>query len=440
MKKLLSTILALSLLLGMSAGCGSTASSSAPAPASSDAGSAADSSTAPAEVQKLVYWNPLSGGDGDIMKAMVEKFNAENPDINVEMLLIKNDEYYTKLQTAMMSGQSPDIAIIHASRLGEFAPEGLLVPLDEIAAQAGLDWNEYNQNRLSATIFDGKHMAIPHDTQMIAMFYNRALLADTGLLDAEGNLVFPTGKDELTAFLKTMKEKVPQDAMVISASTGGMMPYYVWYSLYVQAGGKLVDDAGKPTFNNEANRKVLQYIYDLVFVEQVWPQNIKSGGEIFTAGKGVININGGWSTSTFEKNKDTLDFGVAPFPQVFDKPGVWGESHTLVLPVQKNADPAKQLAAVKFADWLTDNGAMWAQAGHVPIKPAIMETEEFKALPYRSVYADSANYAFDIPATSYTTGMIDIISAQISALIAGQQDVDTCLATTQEKLDVLANQ
>ncbi len=32
----------------------------------------------------LVWWDFLSGGDGVRMKAMIQKFNAENPDIEID--------------------------------------------------------------------------------------------------------------------------------------------------------------------------------------------------------------------------------------------------------------------------------------------------------------------------------------------------------------------
>jgi multiple sugar transport system substrate-binding protein len=425
MKKLISALLVVFLSLYSLFGAGSRDG------APSAAGSSGD-------VQKIVYWTPLSGGDGDIMQSMVDLFNAEHKDIQVDMTIILTAEYYTKLQTALMSDQASDIAIIHASRIGEYAPEGLIAALDDLASQSGLNWNRYNQNRLTTTIYNGRHYAIPHDTQIIACFYNRAILENAGVITKGAELELPKGKNEFAAYLKNIKAKVPADTMVISASTSGLMPYYVWYSFFKQNGGNLMGSDGKINFNNEINREVLQYISDLVFVHKVWPQNIRSGGEIFTAGKGALNFNGGWSTSSFESNSNLLNFSILPFPQVFGKPGVWGDSHTLALPRHNKENPAKQIAAVKFADWLTDKGALWAKAGHVPIKPEILNTPEFKALKYRSIYAESANYAYDAPATSYTTGMIDVICTNLSALIAGSMSVDDVLTDTQAKISRLA--
>jgi multiple sugar transport system substrate-binding protein len=87
-----------------------------------------------------------------------------------------------------------------------------------------------------------------------------------------------------------------------------------------------------------------------------------------------------------------LEFGAAPIPPIFGKEATWGDSHTLILPVSQNADEQKQKAALTFANWIADNGQIWAQAGHIPSKPSVLEKEEFKKLPYRSDYVSVASH------------------------------------------------
>lgn len=160
---------------------------------------------------------------------------------------------------------------------------------------------------------------------------------------------------------------------------------------------------------------------------------------IFAAGKGAISFNGVWSTGTFEKNKDTLDFAAIPFPQLFDKPAAWGDSHTLVIPVQKNKDEKKAAAAVKFANWLADNGTMWAKAGHVPSKTAAAESQEFKSLPYRSDYAEVANVVTFLPNSDKVGPIKEILVPHFDKLMTGQATVDQVLADAERQVnDLLA--
>src|SRR5512132_3879100 len=45
----------------------------------------------------LAYWNGFTGGDGPFMKALVDKFNAANPNIKVTMNVYEWADYYQKV-------------------------------------------------------------------------------------------------------------------------------------------------------------------------------------------------------------------------------------------------------------------------------------------------------------------------------------------------------
>ncbi|KKK33664.1 hypothetical protein WQ57_23885 [Mesobacillus campisalis] len=415
-------------VLSVFTGCSSTEKT-----ASSDA-SKNESGNKPVQ---LKYWVPFSGGDGDFMKAMVAEFNKTNSDIQVEMLNLKWEEYYTKLRTAVASKQAPDVAVAHTSKLGELAPSNLIAELDQIAPNAGIEWDSFNQNILNATVFEGKHMAIPLDTHAMIMFYNKKILGDAGLLDGDGNPDFKPGADGFIDFLKQVKEKAPADVMPFVGTSNGNVPFWMWWSLYSQMDGKLLSEDGKKAaFNNEKGKEALQFISDLVHKDGLWPKNVKNGGEIFAAGKGAVNFNGVWSTGTFEKNQG-LDFGVMTIPQLYDHEATWGDSHTLVLPVQKEDDPKRQEAAAVFANWLAENGAMWAKAGHVPSKTEVIESEEFKSLEYRSEYVEVVDQVNFMPNSDKLFPIGDILRANFDLVMNGQASVEEAINKAEKEVNDL---
>ncbi len=436
MKKLSGFLASMLITASFLTACGSGSGTSG-TPQNESAGKQEQAGGGTSETVKLNYWVPFSGGDGDFMKEMVNKFNQENPDTNVQILNLKNEEYYTKLSTAMVSGQAPDVAIAHTSKLAELVPTGNLEVIDTIAPD--LDWNSFNPNILGATVFDGNHMAIPLDTHAEIMFYNKKILGDAGLLDADGKPKMEPGAEGFVKFLREIKAKAPADVMPLATTSKGNQPYWLWWTLYSQMGGQLLTEDGKKAdFNNEKSKQALQFLADLVN-EDLWPKNIKNGGEIFSAGKGAISLNGVWSTGTFEKNKDSLDFGAVSFPQLYDKPAAWGDSHTLVIPVQKNKDEKKAAAAAKFANWLADHGAMWAKAGHVPSKLTVAESQEFKSLPYRSDYAEVANVVAFLPNSDKVGPIKEILVPNFDKLMTGQATVDQVLADAEKQVnDLLA--
>jgi len=396
-----------------------------------------ESDTKPVETVKLVYWTPLSGGDGDYMKAMVDKFNGSQKEVQVEMLNFPAGEYYTKLRTAIASKQGPDVAIAHTSKLPELIPANAMESLDDAAAEAGVDWSTFNPNILNALVSEGKHMAIPLDTHAQIMFYNKKILRDAGLLDANDKPNIPPGPDGFLKYLEDIKAKVPADVMPFATTSGGNQPFWAWWGLYSQMGGQLIGDDGKAAFNNDKGLQALELLETMI-KKELWPMNIKNGGEIFNSGKAALSFNGVWYVGVTEKVPD-LEFGVMPVPKLYDKPAVWGDSHTLFVPTQAKEDNAKLVGAVKFANWLADNGSMWAQAGHVPSKPAALESAEFKALPYRADYVELASYVSYLPNHEKTFAIGEALKANFTLMTNGQSTAKDVLAQAEKEAnDLLA--
>jgi multiple sugar transport system substrate-binding protein len=389
-----------------------------------------------ASVVNLKYWVPFSGGDGDFMKAMVDKFNQSQQEIKVEMLNVKNEEYYTKLRTALVAKQGPDVSVAHVSKLPELVSTNALESLDDVAKEAGVDWSTFTPNILNSTVFDKKHMAIPLDTHAEIMFYNKKILNDAGLLDSNGKPKIGPGADGFMTFLKEIKAKVAADVMPLATTSNGNQPFWIWWTLYSQMDGKMISDDGKKaTINNEKSVKALQLMSNMV-KEGYWPKNIKNGGEIFTTGKAAISLNGVWFTGAAEQTKG-LEFGAIPVPQLYDKKAVWGDSHTLVVPMQAKKDQKKFVAAVKFANWLADNGVMWSKAGHVPSKPALLSTPEFKAQPYRSDYVEIANYVSYIPNHEKAYLIGEVMRTNLDLLMNGQASAEDVLKKAEKEANEL---
>ncbi|CAG7649710.1 hypothetical protein PAESOLCIP111_05932 [Paenibacillus solanacearum] len=424
MKKLSALVLSTVLLTGVMAGCGKE-----PAAGSNEGGSK------PAAVQ-LKYWAPFSGGDGDFMKELVTKFNGSHSDIQVEILNLKAEEYYTKLQTSIASNQAPDIAIAHASKLAELTSAKMIQELSGTAQKAGIDWNTYSKNILSSTIVDGKNYAVPLDTHALILFANESIMKDAGLVDANGKVKLEAGKDGFMKTLQAIKSKAPAGVFPVAATSSGDSPLRIWWTLYSQMNGKLLSDDGKKAaFNNDKGKQALALMNQMV-TEDLWPKNTKNGGEIFTAAKGALMFNGAWMTGSLEQNQN-LKFIATPIPQLFEKKATWGDSHTFVLPVQKTADEAKQTAALKFADWVASNAASWAKAGHVPSKPSVLQSNEFKALKYRSDYVEIADYVSYMPNSPKITAVQDIFKKHLNVMMNGQATPEQTLERAEKEINEL---
>ena len=145
-------------------------------------GGAIDTSNATGEVS---YWlwdaNQLPA-----YQACADEFNAGNPNINVKITQYGWDDYWGKLTNGFVAGNAPDVFTDHLSKYPEFVSQEQLVPLDDTLTKDG-----FNANHLPAGLADlwvgqdGKRYGLPKDFDTVALFYNKKLIADAGIKEAD---------------------------------------------------------------------------------------------------------------------------------------------------------------------------------------------------------------------------------------------------------------
>ena len=369
-------------------------------------------SSAMAEVVTVEYWNLFGGGDAEFMDEIVAEFNAAHENIEVDVTRLEWEEYYTKLKTATASGNGPDIAISHVTRVKELADEGLIVALNELGADVGINWEEYNSNILSGAEINGQIYGVPLDTHPLVLYYNKEFLAEADLLAEDGS---PKMDGTFMEFLGELKSdssaKYPMTNWTKLTAEGH---YRVWWSLYNQLGGSPVVTEKELTIDKAKAVEAIKYMQDLYDQEysplhSEYMENVN----LFRNEEAATLLTGVWITGTLEATEG-LDFGVMPMPQIFNDRSAWGDSHTLVLPYARSVDQEKRAAALTFAKWATDNGELWAKAGHIPSKETVQDKEEFQNMPYRMDYVEAADYVTFDSAGSYTWSIRTEITTALS--------------------------
>lgn len=380
------------------------------------------------EKTKITYWAPFSGGDGDIMTALVDQFNEQSETTEVEFMILKSEEFYTKLLAAMTSDTAPTVAINHITRIKEYVTDDLLEPLDELAQAQGVEWDGFTDRLQDASQVDGVHYCMPLDTHLLLMHFNTDEYEKMGLLEEDGTVQVPEGEEAFFEFFTKVKEESKK--MPLSGTSMNGLPMYLWYTLLTQCGGDVCDPEGTTaTLDSEENRKALEIMMRMVD-EEIWPKNQKNGAELFTGRIAVSTINGDWAIPTFTGTQG-LNFVSMAFPQLGTVKSVYADSHTMVVPRNANLTDKEKASAMEFMAWMTDNTDQWAVSGHVPSKKAVCESEEFKSLPYRENYVASAEYAKFYPQICGVAGLTELTYRELAAMIAGEQDVDTTMEHMQ---------
>lgn len=320
---------------------------------------------------QIQFWSFFTGGDGGYMQELVDKFNAENKDVQVTMTVVDWYTYYTKLSTSYLSGDMPDIATSHSHRIPMLPSYGDVYTVEDIG---DFDWAQFPQTTADNVLVDGKHFGVPLDTHGWVMYYNPEFVKGTSLVDAEGKWI-ASSWDALMKGLEEVKVKNP-GIQPLGINNPDVAFVWTWYSFYRQAGGKkyLTED-GYLDVDLPAATKALNAIKSAADKGYMVLGN-RVTSDLMQEGKVAVIFEGVWTAGAIRPKQP----GVVgqPIPSLFGQEGGWGDNHILFFP-KGGKEPAgdKQKASLKFAQWLVDNGASWARAGHVPSKTAVQESQEY---------------------------------------------------------------
>ncbi|WP_165985729.1 extracellular solute-binding protein [Streptomyces sp. YIM 98790] len=373
-----------------------------------------------ADADRVRFWNLFSGGDGQNMRQLLNRFRRDHPDIPVDdTTLAWGDPYYTKLAMAGAGGRAPELAVMHLGRITGFAPGRLLDPIDTgLLEQHGIRREDFNPLLWDRAVVDGKLYGLPLDIHPSVCYYNRPACRDAGLLGDDGRLAEITGAEDFLAALGAVREVIGQSPLGWNA----LAPVECWWtflSLYTQTGGTiLAEDAAAITLDDDRAAEVLAFLARLVAEEYAVPGQDLVG--YLVNGGGFVWF-GNWLVINF--NDAGLDYGARPFPTLFGTPAGQAESHCFVLPHQRGRGGRANEAAHLLMAWLVSHSLAWAEASHVPAYLPVLSDPEYLALQPQAEYRAAMDRAvFDPPAWfSGTNSRIQQeVGVHISAAAMGQ--------------------
>ena len=198
-KRVLSVLLSTAMVASLLAGCGSssseqaadTGSSEAATTAGDDTGAAETTDTAAAdgEVQEItwMFWDDLNATEDLISlgyKDTVDRFNKDYEGVyHVTPVTTNLEEYYTKLNALVASGQTPDVFIVSPGpNLDVYVEPGVTADLtDYLKADGWMDTFNGGEGAFSQQTYDGKIYAVPLNIAAACVFYNTEMFANAGI-------------------------------------------------------------------------------------------------------------------------------------------------------------------------------------------------------------------------------------------------------------------
>lgn len=189
-RKLLSALLAVTMVVGLLAGCGSsgTQTSDTNTETATDTNTdtaAADSAeeTAEADGENVTLkWAIWDKDSTPYWVALKEGYEAANPNVTVEMVDLGSTDYMTVLATEL-SGSGSDFDVVTIKDVPGYATlvsKNTLEPLDSYISEAGIDISQYGGVDKQVTV-DGSLYELPFRNDFWVIFYNKDIFDAAGV-------------------------------------------------------------------------------------------------------------------------------------------------------------------------------------------------------------------------------------------------------------------
>lgn len=323
---------------------------------------------------KLQFW--FSAGES-VIKTLVERFEAQNPGIDIEPVNIGNYANGTvRLQAAAASGDVPALAQIEITRYGLFAAAGLLEPLDDRLAADPAVLADLRPFAREAALYDGKSYVLPFNVSNLLMYYNKDLFRAAGLDPEKPPRTWAEMLDMAKALTKRAGSTVTQWGI-------NTPPQWGRWAMANQAGGGWMDPVTNANLMGMAETaRAYQFAADLVNVHGVAQRDAAMSEEHavtqFTGGRAAIHFDSTGSMGNLRRDAK-FDMAAAPLPCDATCASPVGGA---ALGIFAGAPAAQKDAAWKFLRFIMtpeSNAEMFTVTGYLPILFSTADHPQAKA-------------------------------------------------------------
>ena len=375
---------------------------------------------------------------------MIDRFQAENPDINITYQYFPYDIFISKLQAGYNSGTVADIQQMFGTWVTQYAGFGLLDPVPANLSEGMTD--RFFEAAIGAYGLNGQYFGMPKEYNLEngSMLVNPALLEEAGVTDTPA-----TWQELMDNAVKATKYddqgRITQAGFLM---TGNDAITFLFLAMILQQGGTYwADDGIHVNFQTDAAAAAWQAETDIVTKYHVDDETSIPNPDryvVFFQGKGAMCMVGPWAIAVGQTDYPDLDFNYVNMPTFagdeyrFAAESGWGEV------VNANAPAENKEAAWKFIDFMSqpDNLRDWNIATYtIPAVKALLDDPAIlEAAPLFQAAFNVLPYGQWIGAVQDRDRFFRSIHDAFTAVALGQMDAPTALLQAEQQINQMIDE
>lgn len=370
--------------------------------------------------------------DTDIVQGLVADFNAEYPNITVEIETLAFDQMRDKLIASFQSSDPTyDLIVADNPWMDDFAPAGFLEPVDDrIANTPGFDHDDFFGPLREIADVDGVTYGVPFYNYALGYLYNEPLLAEAGL-------GVPTSLDELVTTSKALTMG-DQTGLAMQPQRGYKI-FEEWANFLFAAGGSIYNEDGSGALDSpEANAALEAYIdlYNNAAPDNSLNWAFDEAFRSVSTGASAAMVSYNWNLPALnspDAGDLAGDFKLATMPGGKQVLGSW----TWAIP-SNSAEPD---AAWAFVSWITSKevDVQRVIAGGAAIRESTLQNDSVLAEGFGADYYDAiiAILSDAAPLSEGAGGeeMIQAVGTELSEAVAGTKSVEEALKAANDAIN-----
>mgnify|MGYP005835631217 CR=1 FL=1 len=384
---------------------------------------------------KLTFWNYWDGKNGETIQALVDRYNEEHPDVEIQNVFVGWGELLPKLQLAVAGGDKPDLAAADMVWMPYLAKSGALIPLNTFIETSGVAIDDFYPALLNVNTYDDQVYGLPVSTNNLELFINTDRFAAAGLDPDTPPTTWAELKDYAVQCAK------PDEGVVgieLYTQPGEGLTWQFQVYLWQAGGDFLTEDLTQAAFNSEAGLQALQFWLDLI---DSGAYTISDWG-LFGQGQACMVMDGSWmvgiwaETAPFEWTTAKM-----PYPEDGEPATNMGGEHIFIM----SDDEARQQAAWDFINWFTSPEIQleWdMETGFMPVRDSVATNADYQAWiqenePRLMPFVEMQQYAHNRPPVEQYSELSDVFSAMLERAIYGQMSPEEALSAAEAAVNSL---
>jgi len=339
-------------------------------------------------------WQVAEPATGDFWRAIVEEFESQHPDVDIDLYHVPYDGYVNTMLARFSADNPPDIVHLPARDLYAFTQDDWLEPLDTVAGDALDEWTPLEE----WCVVDGRPVMVLALAYGYIMAYNEKLLENAGV-------GIPTNWEELFVAATRISKDLDGDGindqwgLFTSSTDEGTCADVTINTLSITlTGQKIVSDDG--TFNDDVFKVTAGMLRALTETGAL-PGGVGRiiGRELFKEGKVGMIFDGPWVTGYIDQAEPEIrsHLKVCLAPSTITNGTAGGVSNGLCVPKAISSEKKELVSEfVKLfvtREWQRNYGTI---AGQPPARLGVFSEDELANMERLAVFVEAAKHAINI--------------------------------------------